>query len=40
MFDGTSFVGTIDNLLPDVARNIADEFYAMLIASPAQAVAA
>jgi hypothetical protein len=40
MFDGTPFVGTIDNLLPDVARDIADEFYTMLIASPAQVVVA
>lgn len=40
MFDGSSFVGTIDNLLPDVARDIADEFYAILIAPPAQAAAA
>lgn len=40
MFEGSSFVGTIDNLLPDVARDIADEFYTMLIAPPAQAVAA
>lgn len=40
MFQGSSFVGTIDNLLPDVARDIADEFYTVLIAPPAQANAA
>lgn len=40
MFQGSSFVGTIDNLLPDVARDIADEFYTMLIAPSAQVVAA
>lgn len=40
MFQGTSFVGEIDNLLPDVARDIADEFYTMLIAPPRRAVAA
>lgn len=40
IFYGTSFVGTIDNLLPDVARDIADEFYTMLTASPTKAVAA
>lgn len=40
MFEGTSFVGKIDHLLPDVARDIADEFYMMLTAPLAQNIAA
>ncbi|ABD89449.1 hypothetical protein RPC_3923 [Rhodopseudomonas palustris BisB18] len=40
MFEGSSFVGFVDHLLPDVARDIADEFYTMLTVPPAQKMAA
>ena len=27
MFEGNSFVGSVTNLVPDIARNLADEFF-------------
>lgn len=40
IFQGNSFVGHIDNLPPDVARNIADAFFIMLTAPPEQKMVA
>jgi hypothetical protein len=40
MFEGSSFVGSVTNLVPDIARNLADEFFLMLVAPADQAIAA
>ena len=32
MFDGSAFVGTVDGLLPQAARDLADDFFEMLYA--------
>lgn len=40
IFEGSSFVGSVDNLLPDVARNLADAFYIMLTTPVVEDVAA
>lgn len=40
MFEGSSFVGSVTNLMPDIARNLADEFFVMLVAPTDQAIAA
>lgn len=40
MFEGSSFVGSVTNLVPDIARNLADEFFLMLVAPVDQAIAA
>jgi hypothetical protein len=40
MFEGNSFVGSVTNFVPDIARNLADEFFVMLVAPADQAIAA
>jgi hypothetical protein len=40
MFQGSSFVGSVDSLMPDIARNLADAFYMMLIPPSARGMAA
>lgn len=40
MFEGSSFVGSVTNLMPDIARNLADEFFMVLVAPADQAIAA
>lgn len=40
MFKGSSFVGSVDNLLPDVAKNLADAFYMLLTTPVADDIAA
>lgn len=40
MFDGSSFVGSVENLTPDIARNLADAFFMMLVAPADYAMAA
>jgi hypothetical protein len=39
-FFGSAFVGSIDRLLPDTARDLADDFFMMLTASVQQRAAA
>lgn len=40
MFEGSSFVGSAENLVPDVARDLADAFYMMLSAPLIEGIAA
>jgi hypothetical protein len=40
MFDGSSFVGSVENLILDIARDLADAFFVMLVAPADQAIAA